>query len=48
MQDKIQKQILDAFFVFLRPIAKILLRYGIGVREIAEVAKSASVDVAST
>jgi Family of unknown function (DUF6502) len=48
MQDKIQKQILDAFFVVLRPIAKILLRYGIGFREFAEVAKSAFVDVAST
>lgn len=48
MQDNIQKQILDAFFVVLRPIAKILLRYGIGFREFAEVAKSAFVDVAST
>lgn len=48
MQDKIQKQILDAFFVVLRPIAKILLRYGIGFREFAEVAKSAFVDVASS
>ena len=48
MQDKIQKQILDAFFVVLRPIAKILLRYGIGFREFSEVAKSAFVDVATT
>jgi hypothetical protein len=48
MQDEIQKLILDAFFVVLRPIAKILLRYGIGFREFAEVAKSAFVDVAST
>lgn len=47
MQDKIKKQILDAFFVVLRPIAKILLRYGIGFREFAEVAKSAFVDVAT-
>ena len=47
MQDKIQKQILAAFFVVLRPIAKILLRYGIGYREFAEVAKSAFVDVAT-
>lgn len=47
MQDKIQKQILDAFFVVLRPIAKILLRYGIGFREFAEVAKTAFVDVAT-
>ncbi len=48
MQDKIKKQILDAFFVVLRPIAKILLRYGIGFREFAEVAKSAFVDVATS
>lgn len=48
MQDKIQKQILDAFFVVLRPVAKILLRYGIGYREFAEVAKSAFVDVATS
>jgi len=48
MQDKIKKQILDAFFVVLRPIAKILLRYGIGFHEFAEVAKSAFVDVATT
>jgi len=47
MQDKVKKQILDAFFVVLRPVAKILLRYGIGFREFAEVAKSAFVDVAS-
>jgi len=48
MQDKIKKQILDAFFVVLRPIAKILLRYGIGFHEFAEIAKSAFVDVASS
>jgi len=48
MQDKIKKQILDAFFIVLRPIAKILLRYGIGFREFAEIAKSAFVDVASS
>ena len=48
MQDTIQKKILDAFFVVLRPIAKILLRYGIGFREFAEVAKTAFVDVASS
>lgn len=48
MQDKVQKQILDAFFVVLRPIAKILLRYGIGFREFAEVAKTAFVDVATS
>ncbi len=47
MQDEVQKRILDAFFVILRPIAKILLRYGIGFREFAEAAKLAFVDVAS-
>lgn len=47
MQDKTQKQILKAFFLVLRPIAKILLRYGIGYREFAEVVKSALVDVAT-
>jgi hypothetical protein len=48
MQDKIKKQILDAIYVVLRPLARILLRYGIGFREFAEIAKSAFVDVATT
>jgi hypothetical protein len=48
MQDDSQRQILDAFFVILKPIAKILLRCGIGFREFAEVAKAAFVDVASS
>ena len=48
MQDDIQRQILDAFFVILRPMAKILLRGGIGFREFAEVSKAAFVDVASS
>lgn len=48
MQDKIQKEILDAFLVVLRPIAKIMLRCGIGFRDFAEIAKTAFVDVAST
>jgi len=48
MQDDSQRQILDAFFAILRPIAKILLRCGIGFREFAEVAKAAFVDVASS
>ncbi|NNC77745.1 MAG: hypothetical protein HKN77_07260 [Woeseiaceae bacterium] len=47
MQDHVQKQILDALLVVLRPIAKILLRYGIGYREFAETSKSAFVDVAT-
>ena len=48
MQDKIKKQILDSIFLVLRPITRILLRYGIGFRELAEVAKSAYVDVATS
>jgi hypothetical protein len=48
MQDKIKKQILDAIFLVLRPVAKILLRYGIGFREFGEVAKTAFVDVATS
>jgi hypothetical protein len=48
MQDDFQRQVLDAFFVVLRPIAKILLRCGIGFREFSEVARAAFVDVASS
>ena len=47
MQNDIQQKILNAFLVALRPIAKILLRFGIGFREFAEIAKTAFVDVAS-
>ena len=47
MQNDIQQQILGAFLVTLRPIAKLLLRFGIGFREFSEVAKTAFVDVAS-
>ena len=48
MQDDTQRKILDAFFIVMRPIAKILLRCGIGFREFSEVAKAAFVDVASS
>ena len=48
MQNEIQRKILDAFLVALRPIAKILLRFGIGFREFSEIAKTAFVDVASS
>ena len=48
MQDDIQRQILGAFLIALRPIAKILLRFGIGFREFAELAKTAFVDVATS
>ena len=47
MQNDIQRQILGAFLVALRPIAKILLQFGIGFREFAEIAKTAFVDVAT-
>jgi hypothetical protein len=48
MQDNTQTRILNAFLIALRPIAKILLRFGIGFREFSEIAKVAFVDVAST
>jgi len=48
MQDDTQIKILNAFLIALRPIAKILLRFGIGFREFSETAKIAFVDVAST
>lgn len=48
MQNDSQQKVLDAFLVALRPIAKILLRFGIGFREFSEIAKVAFVDVASS
>ena len=48
MQNDIQRQILGAFLVVLRPMARILLRFGIGFREFAEISKTAFVDVASS
>ncbi len=48
MQEDQQKKVLDAFQLVLRPIVKILLRYGIGYNEFAETVKSAFVDVGST
>ena len=47
MQDTIKQRVLDAFLLVMRPVVRILLRYGIGFREFAEVAKTAFVDVAS-
>lgn len=46
MQDDIQRQILSALLLVLRPIARALLRAGIGYREFAEISKTAFVDVA--
>ncbi len=48
MQDDIQQQILGAFLIVLRPVARILLRFGIGFRAFSEIAKTAFVDVASS
>ena len=48
MRDQIQQQIIAAFLVTLRPVARILLRYGIGFKEFSEIAKTAFVDVASS
>lgn len=48
MQDRVQQQILGAFLIVLKPLARILLRFGIGFREFSEIAKTAFVDVAST
>lgn len=47
MQEKTKQLVLDAFQLMLRPVVRILLRYGIGYREFAEVTKTAFVDVAS-
>ncbi|MFQ5549243.1 MAG: DUF6502 family protein, partial [Woeseia sp.] len=47
MQDKIQRQILDALLVAIRPLARALLRVGIGYREFAEISKAAFVDIAT-
>ena len=47
MQEKTKQSVLDAFLLMLRPVVRILLRYGIGYREFAEVTKTAFVDVAS-
>ena len=48
MRDEIQQQIIAAFLVALKPVARIFLRYGIGFREFSEIAKTAFVDVASS
>lgn len=47
MQDTIQQQILSALLIALRPLARALLRAGIGHREFNEISKSAFVDVAT-
>jgi hypothetical protein len=47
MRDNIQRQILEALLVALRPLARALLRVGIGYREFAEISKTAFVDIAT-
>jgi len=48
MQEKLKQQVLDAFLLILRPVVRILLRYGVSYREFAELTKTAFVDVASS
>lgn len=48
MENDIKQKILGAFLVVLRPMAGLLLRFGIGFREFSEIAKIAFVDVASS
>jgi len=48
MQEKLKQQVLNTFLLVMRPIVRILLRYGIGYREFVEVVKTAYVDVASS
>jgi hypothetical protein len=48
MQNDIQRQILGAFLLALRPIARIFLRFGMGYREFSDIAKTAFVDVATS
>ena len=48
MNDDLKRRVLDAFFLVMRPVVKILVRYGISYREFSEVAKSAFVDIASS
>lgn len=43
-----KERVLDAFLLVMRPVVRILLRYGIGYREFAEVVKTAFVDVSSS
>ena len=47
MQDDTQRRIRSALLLVLRPLARFLLKGGIGYREFAEIGKRAYVDVAS-
>jgi hypothetical protein len=48
MQDTSKNVVLSALLKALRPIARILMKSGIGYREFAEISKTAFVDVATT
>lgn len=48
MQEKTKRKVLGGFQLVLRPIVKVLLRYGISFSEFAETAKTAFVDVATS
>jgi len=48
MQENQQARVLTAFQLVLRPIVKMLLRYGIGYSEFAEAVKTVFVDVGSS
>ncbi|MGI9222143.1 MAG: DUF6502 family protein, partial [Woeseiaceae bacterium] len=47
MENKTQQKIRSAIYLVLRPLARTLLRGGVGFREFAEIAKRAFVDVAT-
>ena len=47
MQDTFQRQVLSALLVALRPLARALLRVGIGYREFSEISKTAFVGIAT-
>ena len=47
MQNDIQRQILGAILLVLKPLARALLRAGVGYREFSEIAKTAFVETAT-
>jgi hypothetical protein len=47
MVNKVKKQVLDALLMTLRPLAKALMRSGVGYREFSDMAKLAFVNVAA-
>ncbi|MGA8203652.1 MAG: DUF6502 family protein, partial [Woeseiaceae bacterium] len=47
MQNNIERQILGAILLVLRPLARALLRAGVGYREFSEIAKTAFVQTAT-